>query len=321
MGIRMIEVQHLTKRYDNTVAVNDVSFTILEGQTLVLLGTSGSGKTTTLRMINRLIEPTAGTVTINGINILAQPPEELRRSIGYVLQGYGLLPHNTVAENIAIVPKLLKWDKQKIENRVNELLHKLQLPAGQYRSVYPSNLSGGQMQRVGLARALAANPPILLMDEPFGALDPLTKISVRKEFKQLDEIRKKTIVLVTHDVQEAFELGDTIGLMDKGELVQLGTPIQLLLNPVNDFVENFFQHQRLQLEWQSLFLKDIWNDLPDFTSSAPADLNSNQTGWEAMEMLVNKGRDVSVLDEKTGKMKKIAFVHLQSAIQKLKQQA
>ena len=263
----MIEVQQLTKTYQQTVAVSNVSFTVNEGETLVLLGTSGSGKTTTLRMINRLIEPSSGNIIINGKNILSQPPEILRRSIGYVLQGYGLFPHYTVAENIAIVPRLLKWNEEKINNRVDELLHKLQLPPGQYRNVYPSQLSGGQMQRVGLARALAANPPILLMDEPFGALDPLTRIAVRKEFKALDELKKKTIILVTHDVQEAFELGNVIGLMDKGKMQQLATPSQLLFKPANDFVQQFFDHQRLQLEFQSNTLKAIWNNLPCSSSN------------------------------------------------------
>lgn len=315
----MIEAVHLTKRYGQTIAVNEVSFSVPEGHTLVLLGTSGSGKTTTLRMLNRLIEPTSGTITINGENILLQTPELLRRNMGYVLQGHGLFPHYTVAENIAVVPTLLKWDKTKITQRVDELLAKLQLPPEQYRHVYPAKLSGGQMQRVGLARALAANPPILLMDEPFGALDPLTRTTVRRELKKLDELKKKTIVLVTHDVQEAFELADTIGLMHGGKMVQLSSPLKLLLHPANDFVKNFLAPQRLQLEGQTLHLKMMWNDLPDSTANAMADLTSEQTVWEAMELLVNKEGEVLVVDEESGCKKQVTFAHLQAAIRKQKQ--
>lgn len=310
----MIEVRHLTKTYQETVAVGNVSFTVNEGQTLVLLGTSGSGKTTTLRMINRLVEPTSGNILINGENILVQPPEILRRNMGYVLQGYGLFPHYTVAENIAIVPKLLKWDNNKIDNRVDELLHKLQLSPAQYKHVYPSQLSGGQMQRVGLARALAANPPILLMDEPFGALDPLTRTAVRKEFKELDELKKKTIILVTHDVQEAFELGDNIGLMDKGQMQQLSSPSRLLFQPANDFVQHFFNHQRLQLELQSSTLKSIWNNLQASPSNVKSSLLSQQTLWEAMEAITKSEDQVIAFDEETGTNKEVSFTQLKASI-------
>lgn len=311
----MIEVQRLTKTYGQIVAVNQVSFAVNEGETLVLLGTSGSGKTTTLRMINRLMEPTAGNIIINGNNVLAQPPEVLRRSIGYVLQGYGLFPHYTVAENIAIVPKLLKWKDAQINERTDELLHKLQLPPGQYRHVYPSGLSGGQMQRVGLARALAANPPILLMDEPFGALDPLTRIAVRREFKALDELKKKTIILVTHDVQEAVELGTVIGLMDKGTMQQLATPSEMLFRPANHFVQQFFNHQRLQLELQSSTIKTIWSKLPGASAVSTATLYSHQNLWDAMEAITNSRAPVVAYDKETNTFKCIDFTQLQAAIQ------
>lgn len=316
----MIEVKNLSKKFNNKVAVSNVSFHVKENETLVLLGTSGSGKTTMLRMINRLVEPTSGMVTIDGEDILLKRPEILRRNIGYVLQGYGLFPHYTVAENIAIVPKLMQWPKQKIQQRVDELLVKLQLPPEQYQHAYPDALSGGQKQRVGLARALAADPPILLMDEPFGALDPLTRTAVTKEFKELDELKKKTVILVTHDVQEAFELGDTIGLMDKGELLQSGIPSELLFNPKNEFVQNFFQHQRLQLEWQSITLKSIWQDLPVAANTVSPDLLSTQSLWEAVEALVTKQYHVYVMDNETGTTCHINFSHLQAAIQKQKSQ-
>ncbi len=243
----MIKVEQLTKVFNSVKAVDDISFEVKEGENLVLLGTSGCGKTTTLKMLNRLIEPTSGQIFINGKNIQQQPPEELRRGIGYVLQNNGLFPHYTVAENIAVVPQLLKWGKAKIDNRVNELMEKLHLPVG-YLNKYPHQLSGGQQQRVGLARALVADPPVLLMDEPFGALDNVTRSKIHEEFKSLDELKRKTIILVTHDVQEAFELGDRICLMDKGKIIQEGTPAELLFNPVNDFVKEFLKHQRLQLE-------------------------------------------------------------------------
>lgn len=314
----MIDVQHLTKQYQHTIAVDDVSFRVEEGQTLVLLGTSGSGKTTTLRMLNRLVEPTSGAISIAGENILSQAPEVLRRRMGYVLQGYGLFPHYTVAENIAIVPKLLAWPADKIKQRVDSLLHKLHLPPEEYRDIYPVNLSGGQMQRVGLARALAANPPILLMDEPFGALDPLTRMAVRNEFKDLDELKQKTIVMVTHDVQEAFVLADIIGLMDKGRLQQIGTPAALLFHPVNTIVRNFFQHQRLQLEWQAITLQDIWAFLPDAPGAAPPSLKSNHTVWEALERLSKNNYAVIAHDDESATEKEITFFYLQSAFQQLK---
>jgi len=317
----MIEVQQLTKVYQQTVAVSNISFTVREGETLVLLGTSGSGKTTTLRMINRLVEPTSGNILINGKPILSQQPELLRRSIGYVLQGYGLFPHYTVAENIAVVPKLLKWNKEKINNRIDELLHKLQLPPDQYRNIYPSQLSGGQMQRIGLARALAANPPILLMDEPFGALDPLTRIAVRKEFKALDELKKKTIILVTHDVQEAFELGNVIGLMDNGKMQQLASPSELLFRPANKFVQQFFDHQRLQLELQSNTLNSIWSDLPASAEGLNAVLYSHQSWWDAMEAITNSNAPVIAYDKETNTCRTVTFAQLKASIQQLKHHA
>lgn len=312
----MIVLQNLSKHFGNTVAVSDVSFDVKEGQTLVLLGTSGSGKTTTLRMINRLIDPTSGQIIINNENIFSKPVEALRRNIGYVLQGYGLFPHYTVAENIAIVPKLLKWPKDKIQKRVEQLLDKLQLSPDQYRNTYPETLSGGQKQRVGLARALAADPPILLMDEPFGALDALTKTLVRKEFKELDELKKKTIILVTHDIQEAFELGDKIGLMDKGKLQQVGTPEELLFHPANDFVKSFFKQQRLLLELQSVRLKSIWDMLPPIKEKSEISLKSSQSLWEVMEVLARNNAAVTAFDEETGTRKSVAFIHLQMAMQK-----
>ena len=254
----MIKLENVSKSFLNgKPAVSAVSFEVNAGETLILLGTSGSGKTTTLRMINRLLLPDSGNIYVNGYAVENQRLESLRRGIGYVLQYHGLFPHYTVGENISVVPGLLKWDKTRIASRVASLMEKLHLPVTDYLHAYPQQLSGGQQQRVGLARALAADPPVLLMDEPFGALDPVTRASVRKEFRALDEIQHKTIIMVTHDVQEAFELGTHICLMDKGKVQQTGTPAELLFSPANDFVRSFFDEQRFILELKALTIADI----------------------------------------------------------------
>lgn len=279
----MIQLDNVSKSFGNgKTVVSNVSFTVNEGETMVLLGTSGSGKTTTLRMINRLTDPSSGSIYVNGTSVTTQQPEILRRSIGYVLQNNGLFPHYTVAENIAIVPELANWDKKRITDRTAALMEKLHLPADEYLHAYPHQLSGGQQQRVGLARALAADPPVLLMDEPFGALDPVTRASVRKEFRNLDELHSKTVIIVTHDVQEAFELGTYICLMDKGIVQQVGTPAELLFKPANDFVRSFFEEQRLLLELKALKLTAIRQWLNNRTPEN-ATLNGNNSCWEALE--------------------------------------
>lgn len=234
----MIDVRNLTKRFASHTAVDNVSLRVERGETLVLLGTSGCGKTTTLKMMNRLIEPTTGLITVDGVDVGQQPGPELRRRIGYVIQDGGLFPHYTVAEAIATVPKLLGWEPAVIQERTRELIDKLQLPES-LLSRYPAELSGGQRQRVGLARALAAKPPVVLMDEPFGALDPFTRRHVRRELFGLSELLETTVVLVTHDVSEALELADRIALMNKGRIVQIGPPDALRNQPANEFVRDF----------------------------------------------------------------------------------
>lgn len=302
----MIEFRGVSKKYDQTVAVNNISFDVKEGENLILLGTSGCGKTTTLKMINRLIAPDSGTIFIDGKDIKLENKEALRKHIGYVLQNIGLFPHFTVAENIAVVPKLLGWDKNKIASRTAELLDKLHLPAN-YLDLFPRELSGGQQQRVGLARALVADPPILLMDEPFGALDNVTRTSIQQEFKELGELQKKTMVLVTHDVQEAFALGDRICLMDKGEIMQIGTPKELLFHPANAFAKTFLDGQRLALSFQVVKIKDLWGKLPDHLEATAQCVNWEMSVWEAMELLQSSATRLLRFSNAMGDYKTVGF--------------
>ncbi len=252
----MIDIVSISKFFNGKVAVDQISLQAKEGEVLVLLGTSGCGKTTTLKMINRLIEPDRGQIFIAGKDIREKQVQDLRRQIGFVMHHAGLFPHYTVARNIAVVPELLKWEKKTISLRTVELLHKLNLGEDILQR-YPHELSGGQQQRVGIARALIADSPILLMDEPFGALDTITKADIHAEFRSLEEIRSKTIILVTHDVPEAFELGQRICLMDKGKIVQIGTPKELLYRPASEFVTNFFAENRLLLEYKVATLQEL----------------------------------------------------------------
>lgn len=240
----MITLRDVTKRYGEVAAVDRVSFEVPAGEVCVLIGPSGCGKTTTLRMINRLIEPTSGTIEIDGLDVMSGRPEELRRHIGYVIQSVGLFPHLTVAENVATVPKLLGWERRRYEPRVLALLDIVGLPPGEYAEKYPRQLSGGQAQRVGVARALAADPPLLLMDEPFGAVDPLTRERLQAEFLRIQRELRKTVVFVTHDVDEAIKLADRIALMRAGHLEQYDTPEALLDHPASKFVHDFMGSDR-----------------------------------------------------------------------------
>jgi len=312
----MLVARNLRKNFKGTEAVKNISFEVQKGKTLVLLGTSGCGKTTTLKMLNRLIEASSGEIFIDNKNIKEAAPEVLRRHIGYVSQNNGLFPHYTVAENIAIVPKLLGWDRDKIRTRTTAVLDQIRLPFPNYANKYPDELSGGQKQRVALARALVSAPPILLMDEPFGALDPITRAEIRKEFKEFTQADRKTIVLVTHDVQEAFELGDEVCLMDKGEIVQMGLAKDLIFNPVSEFVKNFFSYQRMQLELSSLSFYDIWESLIDSTALS-ADLKITQTLWEGMELLASSNQKTLTI-EKDGTFKDISLPAINAAYTRIK---
>ncbi|MGH2787158.1 MAG: betaine/proline/choline family ABC transporter ATP-binding protein [Actinomycetota bacterium] len=242
----MISLQNVTKRFDggNDVAVNELSMDIYNGETVVLVGPSGCGKTTTMKMINRLVEPSSGTITMRGADISKQDPVALRRKIGYVIQSIGLMPHRTISENIATVPKLEGWDQPKIKDRTEELISILDLDRGLLHR-YPSELSGGQRQRVGVARALAADPPVMLMDEPFGAVDPIVRARLQDQFLDIQERLKKTIVFVTHDIDEAIKMADRIAILNKGGLMeQYAAPEEILREPANDFVKQFVGVER-----------------------------------------------------------------------------
>ncbi|MCA1847495.1 MAG: ABC transporter ATP-binding protein [Actinobacteria bacterium] len=244
----MIKFRGVSKTYagsDRSV-VNDLSFEILEGEICVLVGPSGCGKTTTMRMVNRLIEPTKGEILIDGEPNTAMSGTQLRRRIGYAIQQIGLFPHRTIAENIATVPSLLDWDKRRIKARVDELLELVGLDPDDYRGRYPAELSGGQQQRVGVARAMAADPPIMLMDEPFGAVDPITRERLQDEFLNIQQDIRKTIVFVTHDIDEAIKMGDKIAILKQGGfLAQYDTPENILSNPNSEFVASFVGNDRI----------------------------------------------------------------------------
>ncbi|WP_028393247.1 betaine/proline/choline family ABC transporter ATP-binding protein [Bacillus cihuensis] len=241
----MLKFDHVSKMYKGgKKAVNNLSLEFKKGEFIVFIGPSGCGKTTTMKMINRLIEPSEGSIYINGENILEKDPVQLRREIGYVIQQIGLFPHMTIQENISLVPKLLKWPEEKRRTRARELLELVDMTP-EYLERFPHELSGGQQQRIGVLRALAADQSLILMDEPFGALDPITRDSLQEEFKKLQQKLGKTIVFVTHDMDEALKLADQIVILRDGQLVQVGTPDEILRNPANDFVEEFIGKERL----------------------------------------------------------------------------
>ena len=236
----MIELHQVCKSYDGVKVINGVSLNIAPGEFIVILGSSGSGKSTLLKMMNRLVEHDSGSVTFAGLDVRSFKAEQLRLRIGYAIQSIGLFPHWSVEKNIATVPQLFEWPEARISQRVTEMLTLLQLDPALYRTRYPHQLSGGQQQRVGVARALAGNPEVLLMDEPFGALDPVTRAALQVEIRRIHQAFGKTIVLVTHDIDEALSLATRIVLLDKGRIVQSGTPLQMLSAPANDSVIDFF---------------------------------------------------------------------------------
>ena len=246
MSGTMISLQDVSKRFPgtSTPAVASLSMDIEEGETVVLVGPSGCGKTTTMKMINRLIEPSSGAILVNGTDVIKQDPVELRRGIGYVIQSVGLMPHRTIRHNMATVPKLLGWDAGRISKRVDELTSMLELDP-ELLDRYPSELSGGQRQRVGVARALATDPPVMLMDEPFGAVDPIVRERLQDQFLDIQARLKKTIVFVTHDIDEAIKMADRIAILNIGGVIeQFATPEEILREPANDFVKKFVGIER-----------------------------------------------------------------------------
>jgi osmoprotectant transport system ATP-binding protein len=242
----MIHLDHVTKTFEGSAqhAVNNLDLTIETGTTVAMIGPSGCGKTTTMRMINQLETPTRGRILVDGRDISKIDQKELRRGIGYVIQQVGLFPHMTIARNVATVPRLLGWDRKRTDQRVDELLDLVGLEPAIMRQRLPHELSGGQRQRVGFARALAADPKIMLMDEPFGAIDPITRVRLQDEFREILRKVRKTVVLVTHDLDEAIKMGDRIAIMRDGQLLQYDTPQEILARPANDFVESFLGPDR-----------------------------------------------------------------------------
>ncbi len=298
----MIEFDDITKVYDDgTVAIEDISFTVEEGTTTVLVGPSGCGKTTTMKLVNRLEDPTEGTVYFDGQDITEKDPVDLRRNIGYVIQEIGLFDHMTVGENVATVPELKGWDRDRIDERIDELLDLMDLPAEKYRDQYPGELSGGQRQRVGVARALAADPDILLMDEPFGALDPITRSSLQDEFLEIQEQINTTILFVTHSVDEALKMGDRIAIFDVGELVRYDTPTKILEDPGSEFVDDFLGDDRALKQLQVTPVRSIMRDEvpPEFdglathTTDAEAlvPVEPTDTAQTALSRIIQAGTD------------------------------
>ena len=266
-----IALHKITKQFPGTTtpAVQEVSFEVPEGDICMLVGTSGSGKTTLLRMINRLIEPTSGEILIDGKNILDENPIQLRRRIGYVIQQVGLFPHLTIAENVRVTAEIAGgWTKQRLTTRSDELLELVGLPPDQYRKRFPRQLSGGQQQRVGLARALMTDPAILLMDEPFGALDAITRARLQDELLRIQSNVRKTIIFVSHDIEEAFKLGDQIAVMHDGRLQQLGTPVDLLAKPANDYVRRLVGADSILRQIEYLPVSGAMDGRPEVVSSA-----------------------------------------------------
>lgn len=291
----MIILKDVCKSYGEIKAVDHLNIEISEGDTCVLLGKSGCGKSTTLRMINSLIQPTSGEIYVNGKNVNSYAKEALRRSIGYAVQSVGLFPYMNVEKNISIVPQLLKWDKKKIKARVEELLDMVGLEPDMYIHKYPSELSGGEAQRVGVARALAADPPIVLMDEPFGAVDPINRERLQKEFLKIQKKLHKTIVFVTHDIEEAVRMGDKIAVMEKGVLQNYDTPERIMLGDHSDFVREFLGKD-YPLKLLSRFsVNDHWTPVSDVPKDQKVSISGNATLQEALSLMIFKGAQEAVV--------------------------
>lgn len=313
----MIQLLHVTKQFGKQAAVNDVSLTIEDGKIAVFIGPSGCGKTTTLRMINKLVSADKGDIQIDGASIADLDPVKLRRRIGYVIQDIGLFPHFSVFDNIAAVPRLLKWDENKIKDRVDELLDLVTLNSS-YKDKYPLQLSGGEKQRVGLARALAADPDILLMDEPFGAIDPINRVKLQDLFLEVQEEIRKTIVFVTHDIDEAIKLGDKIAIMNAGRLVQYDTVPEILEHPANEFVEDLLGQDRnlkaLNLEKVSDYMIKDHPATADPKKGFPQ-IGPNATVVEALSAMLEAGASQLVVSSR--KHEPMGVITLKSIFQRV----
>lgn len=298
----MIEISSLSKQFGKQLAVNDVSFTVESGQFCMLVGTSGCGKSTLLRMINRLIEPSQGHILINGQSVTEVAPEQLRRRIGYVIQGVGLFPHKTIVQNIATVPQLLGWSNADIKGRVSELLALFKLEVSTFANKYPHQLSGGEQQRVGVARALAARPELLLMDEPFGALDPLTRAHLQTELLAIQRLLGVTIIMVTHDLEEAVTMADVIAVMDKGKILQIDTPENLLRHPQPGFVQSLVAGTERSL--RLLSTKQVGQVMSPLVNNAPHQdkltIASKASLREAISILIWEHAEQLTVTDHTG---------------------
>lgn len=297
----MIEIKQLVKAFDDgTEALKDIDLHLNQGELTCIIGPSGCGKTTLLKHINRLISPSEGEILINGVSIYNQDVVELRRSIGYVIQQIGLFPHMTIAENISVVPKLLNWSKTKIDQRVDEMLKMVNLEPETYRQRYPLELSGGQQQRVGVARALVGDPDIILMDEPFSALDPISREQLQDQLKELHKQLKKTIVFVTHDMDEALKIADRIVILREGEVEQFGSPDEILHSPRTDFVKSFIGKERM-----TRFLKTSQRNVKFYEewllSTSPEgkqkDIDASEELDALTQLFVDQKHDVAVVKE------------------------
>lgn len=303
--IESIELQQVSKKYGSRYAVESLDLTIEGGELLILIGPSGSGKTTTLRMINRMIEPDSGNILINGQNIIRLDPVSLRRNIGYVIQNIGLFPHMTIGENVGLVPKLEGWDEIRTTERVRHLLDFVSLPPDRFIRRYPRQLSGGQQQRVGLARALAMDPPLLLMDEPFGALDPILRKQLQEEFLEIKKEIGRTIVFITHDIEEAFRLGDRIAIMDNARLVQVGAPEDLIFEPVNDLVADIVDTDRKFKHMETLNVKDLMTPLDEKYV-----LDGSMDACDAVEIMKDRDTEIGIVFENGILIGKVEMVNL-----------
>ncbi|MBH0169776.1 MAG: ABC transporter ATP-binding protein [Bacillota bacterium] len=293
----MITFKNVGKTYpDGFEALKNIDFQIKEGELVALIGPSGCGKTTTMRMINRLIEPSKGTILIDGEDIANRNPVELRRNIGYVIQQIGLLPHMTIEDNISLVPRLKGWEKEKYDGKVDELLDLVGLDPKTFRTRYPSELSGGQQQRIGVIRALAAEPPIILMDEPFSALDPISREQLQDELVKLQDTIKKTIVFVTHDMDEAIKIADKIAILNKGEIVQFDTPERILRHPANDFVKGFIGENRLSADESSM------PEAVDLMRPNPVTAKVTRGLAESLKMMKRYGVDSLLITDQQNKL-------------------